>query len=96
MLQRLALRRRDSGKKRFIMRLRFRYFLAASAVAAIATAPTAAADTQQQTCTSISGSETECSSPGNVQINDSPPFQDPALSGVYPGPYPVPWDEGSR
>ena len=41
---------------------------------------------------------TECSSPGNVQINDSPPaVADEGFgSGAYPGPYPVPFDEGSR
>jgi hypothetical protein len=51
-----------------------------------------------QSCTDISGAATECSSPGNVQINDSPPaVADPGFgSGFYGGPYPVPFDEGSR
>jgi hypothetical protein len=41
----------------------------------IATAPMAAADstTPQQTCTSLGGTQTQCQSPGNVQINDAPP-----------------------
>ena len=77
------------------MRLRFRYLLAAGTVTAILGAPTAVAD-PVATCTDIGGSDTECSSPGNVQINDSPPFEDPAMQGFYPGPYPVPWFEGGR
>jgi hypothetical protein len=45
-----------------------------AAAAAIAAAPIAAADpgAAQQSCTeSVSGSE--CQSPGNVQLNDTPP-----------------------
>ena len=47
---------------------------AGAAAAAIAAAPIAAADpgAVQQSCTeSVSGSE--CQSPGNVEINDTPP-----------------------
>ena len=53
------------------------------------------------TCTNT-GDATECSSPGNVEINDTPPvveftlpYWDEAFGGAYPGPYPVPYDEGS-
>jgi uncharacterized membrane protein len=56
----------------------------AAAVAVIATAPVAAADATpthatavatapQQSCTSLGGTQTQCQSPGNVQINDAPP-----------------------
>ena len=78
------------------MHLRFRYLIAAGAVAATISAPTALAD-PDATC-NTTGSHTECSSPGNVQINDSLPAQEgnPYVGGFYPGPYPVPWDEGSR
>ena len=46
--------------------------------AVIATAPAAAADSTpdsapNQTCTSLGGTQTQCQSPGNVQINDAPP-----------------------
>ena len=44
------------------------------AAAVMATAPTAAADsTPDQTCTNLGGTQTQCQSPGNVQINDAPP-----------------------
>jgi hypothetical protein len=76
------------------MRIRFRYLVAAGAVAAIVGAPVAAADDTGQSCTD-STSGTECSSPGNVQIDDAPPVaESPFLGGFYGGPYPVPWDEG--
>jgi hypothetical protein len=39
---------------------------------AIATAPTAA-DPPPSVCMSLGGSKTQCQTPGNVQINDSPP-----------------------
>jgi hypothetical protein len=81
------------------MHLRLRVLTAAAAVAvgAILAAPTAAAD-PNQTCMDVSGPDTECSSPGNVQINDSPSAAEanPFVEGFYPGPYPVPFDEGSR
>jgi hypothetical protein len=75
------------------MRFRLRVLTTTTAVAATAliAAPTAAADD----CMSIGGSDTECSSPGNVQINDSPPAVSPFTEGFYPGPYPVPFAEGS-
>jgi hypothetical protein len=80
-------------QKGFVMRVQFRYVLAAGAVAAMVGAPAAMADDPDQSCTA-----TECSSPGNVQINDSPPaVADEGFgSGFYGGPYPVPFDEGSR
>ena len=76
------------------MHLRLRYLFAAGALTAILTAPTAAAN--DQVCTS-SGSSTECVSPGNAEIDAAPPAVSNDQSvGVYPGPYQVPWDEGSR
>ena len=56
----------------------FRFFAPLATVVAtaavIATAPAAAADsTPNQTCTSLGGTQTQCQSPGNVQINDAPP-----------------------
>jgi hypothetical protein len=66
------------------MALRFTYLASVLAVgaaaAAIGLAPIAsAADTTatapQSSCTDLSGTETECQSPGNVQINDSPPVE---------------------
>lgn len=50
---------------------------ATAAVASIAVAPVALASstTSQQTCAQISGTDTQCQTPGNVQINDSPPVQ---------------------
>ena len=80
------------------MRTRFTYVLAAGAVAAVVGAPAAMADDTGQSCTDISAGATECSSPGNVQINDSPPaIADNGFgSGAYGGPYPVPFNEGNR
>lgn len=86
------------------MRLQFRYLVAVGAVAAMMGAPVAAADDNAQTC-SDNGGATECTSPGNVQINDSPPAADEPFSlpywdeafgggGAYAGPYPVPYGEG--
>lgn len=79
------------------MRLRFGHVLAAGAVAALVGAPAAIADDPGQSCTQVSAGS-ECSSPGNVQINDSPPaLMDNGFdSGTYGGPYPVPFDEGSQ
>jgi hypothetical protein len=55
------------------MRIKLNYITpllaAAAAAVAIAAAPTAAAANQ---CSSV-GPGTECQTPGNVQINDSPP-----------------------
>jgi hypothetical protein len=75
--------------------IRFRYLLAAGAVAAMVGAPVAAA--ADQSCQEI-GNGTECSSPGNVQINDTPPVvaDNGFGGGFYGGPYPVPFDEGNR
>jgi hypothetical protein len=54
---------------------------AAVAVAAApiaAAAPTAPGDTTQaqQSCTNLGGTQTECQTPGNVQVNDAPPQVD--------------------
>jgi hypothetical protein len=77
---------------------------ATGASAAILLAPTAAAD-DQPSCTDVGGS-TECSTPGNVQIDASPPvtggdpfyipYWDDVYGGAYTGgPYAVPYGEGS-
>ena len=47
----------------------------AAAAAAIVAAPTAAAAPSQLTCTYLGASNTQCQTPGNVQINDSPTVQ---------------------
>jgi hypothetical protein len=70
-----------------------RYFtpmvVAAGAAAAIVIAPAAVADTTLPTCTSVGGvtdmgaGTTECATPGNVQINATPPEPD----------YVYPWDD---
>jgi hypothetical protein len=81
------------------MNRRVKVLIATAAVAgtALLAAPTAAAADTTQSCMGVSASGTECSSPGNVQINDAPAAVDsPFAGGVYPGPYPVPWDEGGR
>jgi hypothetical protein len=79
------------------MRIRFRYLVAAAGVAALFGSPAATA----APCTNT-GTGTVCSTPGNVQINDSPsvndftlPYWDEVWGGAYPGPYPVPYAEGS-
>ena len=68
--------------------------LAVGAAASIALAPIASAadtTTPQTTCTDVSGTDTECQSPGNVQIDDSPPVeftpQYPYWEGDYFGGY---------
>ncbi|MDT5070995.1 MAG: hypothetical protein QOH82_315 [Mycobacterium sp.] len=50
--------------------------LAAAPIAAAA--PTAPGDTTQaqQSCSSLGGTQTECQTPGNVQLNDAPPQVD--------------------
>jgi hypothetical protein len=87
---------KSPGKgKGFVMQVRFRYLAAAGAVAAVVAAPIATADDSDQSCTAA-GPDTQCSSPGNVEINDSPPAVPDAGfgGGFYPGPYPVPFNEG--
>lgn len=43
------------------------------------------------------GTDISCQSPGNVQINDSLPVYDEGfMSGMYGGPYAVPFAEGGR
>jgi hypothetical protein len=57
---------------------------AGAATAAIAAAPIAAAappapgntSQVQQSCAAVGGTQTECQSPGNVQVNDAPPQVD--------------------
>jgi hypothetical protein len=66
----------------------------ATAGSAAAAAPTTSAIplASLQSCSSV-GAGTECSSPGNVQINDAPPAiaDNGFAGGFYPGPYPVPF-----
>ena len=54
---------------------------AAVAIAAApiaAAAPTATSDPAQgqQSCASLGGTQTQCQTPGNVQVNDAPPQVD--------------------
>jgi hypothetical protein len=50
---------------------------APAAPSTVATAPTAPSEpAQAQSCTNMGGTQTECQSPGNVQLNDSPPQVD--------------------
>ncbi|MBV9089496.1 MAG: hypothetical protein JO044_06255 [Mycobacteriaceae bacterium] len=84
------------------MRIRFRHLVLAWAALAIVGAPTAVADDTNPTCTNV-GASTECSTPGNVQINATPPvdtftlpYWDEVFGGAYAGPYPVPYAEGNR
>jgi hypothetical protein len=70
------------------MKLGLNYFaplLAAGAAAlaiagapAAAAAPTASGDAShtQQSCANLGGTQTECQTPGNVQVNDAPPQVD--------------------
>jgi hypothetical protein len=64
---------------------------AAGAAAAIVAAPSALAADTDQSCTTTPGVDTVCSSPGNVQINDSAPVQFgpqyPYWAGDYFGGY---------
>ena len=72
---------------------RMRYFtpmvVAAGAAAATLMAPVAVADTTLPSCTSVGGvtdmgaGTTECATPGNVQIDATPPESD----------YVYPWDD---
>lgn len=73
------------------MRIQFRYLLLAGAAAALFAAPAATADPN---CTDVGGNTTECSSPGNVEINATPPVEEFTLpywdeaygGGFYQGP----------
>ena len=76
--------------RRFIVPL----FAAGAAAVSIAVAPAALAEssTTQQACTFTTQSDTECQSPGNVQLNDSPGFiqygpQYPYWEGDFYGGY---------
>lgn len=63
----------------------------AGAAAAILAAPTAGADSTLPSCTNVAGdpvsggTTTECATPGNVQLNATPPITEPV--------YPYPWDD---
>ena len=70
------------------MRIKLSYItpliVAGAAAAAIAAAPTAFA----QSCDYIGAGQTQCQSPGNVQINDSPgPVQYSPLYPYWEGDY---------
>lgn len=76
--------------RRFIAPL----FAAGAAAISIAVAPVALADstTTQQACTFTTQTDTQCQSPGNVQLNDSPGFiqygpQYPYWEGDFYGGY---------
>lgn len=62
--------------------------LAAAAAGSIALAPIALAETTQPpSCTTLSGSSTQCQTPGNVQLTATPPYvpyqqQYPYFGGV--------------
>ncbi|MGX9787954.1 hypothetical protein [Mycobacterium sp. MMS18-G62] len=61
---------------------------AAGAAAALGAAPAAIADTTLPSCIGVGGNDvtggaTECATPGNVQLNATPPEPD----------YPYPWDD---
>jgi hypothetical protein len=75
------------------MKLRFiTSLLGAAAAASIIAAPAAWAEATGPNCTYLNGSaNTQCQSPGNVQINDSPPYmtQYPYWGGGY-------WGGGDR
>jgi hypothetical protein len=79
------------------MKLRYAApLLAAAAAVSIAVAPVAMADPSdtspdQGTCTDVEGADTQCQSPGNVQLTDAPP--DVPSAPQYPSWQP---DEGSR
>ena len=64
---------------------------------AIAAPAAAAPPRPSQACQNI-GNATMCSSPGNVQINDTPPAVqiDSFAGGFYGGPYLVPFTGGRR
>lgn len=79
------------------MRIGFGSLVAAVAggvAAAILGAPNAVAECSTD---GPGGTDTVCQSPGNVQINDSMPVYDEGfMSGMYGGPYAVPFAEGER
>lgn len=64
--------------------------IAVAGSTAIAVAPTAVADTSLPQCEDVAGSAvdgtatTECATPGNVQLNATPPV---AVEPDYPYPY---------
>ena len=57
--------------------------IAPAAGAAIWLAPIAAAQNGDQPSCTTMGTDTQCQSPGNVQINDSPPVLDPEPQYPY-------------
>jgi len=78
------------------MRTRFRYLVVAGAAAAVVAAPAAmAAPGNNCGDEGPTGTDVVCQSPGNVQINDSLPVYDSGfMTGMYGGPYEVPFAEG--
>ena len=52
--------------------------VAIAAAPVAAAAPAAQGDTSQaqQSCASLGGTQTQCQTPGNVQVNDAPPQVD--------------------
>jgi hypothetical protein len=47
-----------------------------AAVISVGFAPSATAQSDDQSCTDVAGADTVCQSPGNVQIDASPPVDD--------------------
>ncbi len=50
--------------------------IAAAPVAAAAPTAPGATSQAQQSCANLGGTQTECQTPGNVQVNDAPPQVD--------------------
>jgi hypothetical protein len=50
--------------------------IAAAPIAAAAPAPQPDPGPVQQSCSSLGSNQTQCQSPGNAQVNDSPPQVD--------------------
>jgi hypothetical protein len=50
--------------------------IAAAPVAVAAPTAGGATSQAQQSCASLGGTQTECQTPGNVQVNDAPPQVD--------------------
>jgi hypothetical protein len=50
--------------------------IAAAPIAAAAPTAAGASSPGQQSCTSLGGTQSECQSPGNAQVNDAPPQVD--------------------
>jgi hypothetical protein len=75
--------------------------LAVGAAAAVVAAPSAAASDNHMDCTYVSEQSTQCETPGNVQLNATPPTvsypqQYPFLIGGYGSPIIIHHGSGGR